>query len=121
MRSKMKVLIADDDARMRQMLRQTVAGVATDFCEADDGDAAVAAYAAQRPDWVLMDLRMKPTSGLAATRQIKARFPDARILIVTQYDEPDLRRAAQEAGACGYVLKENLSTVTRIVEAASQL
>lgn len=46
----MKVLIADDDARMRQMLRQTVARVATDLCEAADGDAAVAAYAAQRPD-----------------------------------------------------------------------
>jgi DNA-binding NarL/FixJ family response regulator len=55
-----------------------------------------------------MDIAMKDLDGISATRQIKAAYPDAKIIIVTGYDEAELRQAAREAGACGYVLKENL-------------
>jgi DNA-binding NarL/FixJ family response regulator len=58
-----------------------------------------------------MDIAMPRMDGLAATRELKARFPAARIVILTQYDEALLRAAAQAAGACGYLLKENLSEV----------
>lgn len=102
------ILIADDDARMRTMLRQILADLAGNVCEARDGGEAMAAYEVQRPDWVLMDLRMKPVDGLSATAGIKARFPEARIVIVSQYDDPELRLEAARVGACGYVLKENL-------------
>ena len=69
-----KILIADDDARMRQLLRQIVAGVANSVCEAADGGEAIAVCAAERRDWLLMDWRIKPTDGLQATAEIKARF-----------------------------------------------
>ena len=65
----MKILIADDDARMRQMVKQMVAGLASEVCEARDGGEAITICAAQRPDWVLMDLRMKPMDGLHATAE----------------------------------------------------
>ncbi len=111
----MKILIADDDARMRQMLKQLIAGLAIEVCEASDGTEAVALYAAQRPDWVFMDWRMKPMDGLHATAQIKARFPEAQIVIVSQYDDAELRTEAARAGACAYVLKENLQQLPEIV------
>ncbi len=103
-----KILIADDDARMRQIIRQTVAGLASAVYEAGDGGAAIALCATERPDWVLMDLRMQPVDGLRATFAIKARFPEMRVAIVTQYDDAGLRAEAARAGACAYVLKENL-------------
>jgi CheY-like chemotaxis protein len=110
-----KVLIADDDARMRQLVRQIVAGFASEICEASDGAAAVAICAAERPDWVLMDLRMKPIDGLRATAKIKAHFPETRIAIVSQFDDDALRAKALRAGACAYVLKENLHELLGIL------
>ncbi len=111
----MKILIADDDARMRQMLKQLIAGLAIEVCEASDGTEAVALYAAQRPDWVFMDWRMKPMDGLHATARIKGRFPEAQIVIVSQYDDAELRTEAARAGACAYVLKENLQQLRGIL------
>ena len=111
----MKILIADDDARMRQMVKQTVANLGTEFYEATDGSEAIAICAAQRPHWVLMDFRMRPMDGLRATAEIKARCPETRIVIVSQYDDAELRAEATRVGACAYVLKENLQELTGIL------
>jgi CheY-like chemotaxis protein len=110
-----KILIADDDTFMRQMLRQIVVGLAGAVYEAADGGEAIAVCAEERPDWVLMDVRMKPIDGLRATASIKARFPATRVAIVTQYDEPELRAEAMRAGACAYILKENLHELPGIL------
>ena len=113
-----KILIADDDARMRHVLRQIVSGLASEVYEARDGAEAMALYAIQRPDWVLMDWRMTPLDGLRATAEIKVHFPEARIVIVSQYDEPELRAEAAKAGACAYILKENLQEVRELLTAS---
>lgn len=108
---KMKLLIVDDNPMMRQMIRAVVGDLAEAVTECSDGDEAVEAYAANRfsaSDRVLMDMQMVRVSGLEATRRIRTVFPDARIIIVTQYDDPIWREAAAEAGACGYVLKDDL-------------
>jgi CheY-like chemotaxis protein len=112
-----KILIADDDVRMRQMLKQIVAGLASAVDEASDGGEAIAVCAAQRPDWVLMDLRMKPIDGLRATATIKSLYPATQVVIVTQYDDDELRAEALRAGACAYVLKENLHELPGILTA----
>ncbi len=113
----MKLLIADDDARMRQILRRTVAHLASAVYEATDGAEAVAVCAATQPDWVLMDVRMKPVDGLHATAAITARFPQTRVVIVTQYDDAQLRAEALLAGAHAYVLKENAHELPNILMA----
>jgi CheY-like chemotaxis protein len=107
----MKLLIVEDNPQMRQMIRAVVAELAEAVTECADGEEAVAAYAARqfnRDDRVLMDLQMPGIGGLEATRRIRAAFPDANVIIVTQYNDPHWRSAATQAGACGYVLKENL-------------
>ncbi len=108
---KMKILIVEDNPQMRRMIRAVVADLAEAVVECNDGEEAVATYTAQqfnRDDRVLMDLQMPGIGGLEATRRIRTAFPDAQIIIVTQYDDPHWRRAATQVGACGYVLKENL-------------
>lgn len=104
----MKVLLADDNAAMRQVIRRILHGLADEVCECGNGAEACTLYAAQHPDWVLMDVEMPEVNGLVATERIRADFPEARILIVTNYDDASLRAAAAQAGACGYVLKDNL-------------
>lgn len=107
-RATLKVLIVDDNPEARAMLKQYLRTGVGEFRECDDGADALAAYQQFRPDWVLMDLEMKRLNGLAATRLIRAQFPEAAILIVTNHDEQELRRAAAEAGAQGFVLKHDL-------------
>ena len=62
-----------------------------------------------------MDVRMPRMDGLTATRQIRQFHPSARIVMVTDYDDEDLRSAASEAGACGYALKQNLTELPGMV------
>lgn len=109
----MTVLIVDDSPRFRELIRSILADVVDEFHECADGDEAVAAYGASHPDWVLMDFKMARLGGLEATRRIVAAHPAARVLIVTAYDDSHWRAAAIEAGACGYVLKDNLLDVRR--------
>jgi CheY-like chemotaxis protein len=112
----MTVLIVDDSPQFRGLMRTVLAGLADEVNECANGDEAVAAYAAQRPDWVLMDLRMSRMGGLEATRRLLAADRTARVLIVTDYDDVHWRAAAAEAGACGYVLKEHVLEVRRLLE-----
>jgi CheY-like chemotaxis protein len=114
----MTVLIVDDSPRFRGLIRSILTDLVDEFHECADGDEAVAAYDARRPDWVLMDFKMARMGGLEATRRIVAAHPAARILIVTAYDDAHWRAAAIKAGACGYVLKDNLLDVRRLLKGA---
>jgi CheY-like chemotaxis protein len=109
----MSLLIVEDNDRMRRMIRSLVADIADPIYECEDGTEALDAYTVLRPDWVLMDLQMQRLGGLEATRRIRAAWPEARILIVTDYDDQDCRAAARQAGACGYLLKDDLLEVRR--------
>jgi CheY-like chemotaxis protein len=104
----MKVLIVEDDPAIRELIKRIIGDLADAVYECDDGTNAPMLYETNRPDWVLMDIRMKVVDGLTATEQIVRVWPGARILIVTSYSDLSLQEAARNAGACGYVLKENL-------------
>jgi two-component system, chemotaxis family, chemotaxis protein CheY len=117
----MTILIVEDSQPMRQLLKKLMSDLTEDFTECEDGAQALGAYRQCHPDWVLMDLKMKGVDGLAATRQIKAAFPEARIIIVTGYDDARLRAAAQKAGACGYVNKENLLELRQVLKQSPPL
>lgn len=112
------VLIVDDSQPMRELIRMTLEGVAEIVGECTDGADALAAYERLRPDWVLMDIGMKNVDGITATKQITSAYPQARIMIVTDYNDDELRRAAQEAGASHFVFKENLLDILEILSAA---
>jgi two-component system response regulator DegU len=114
----MKVLIVDDNASMRRMIRGIIQLLAAEIHECADGGEAFQMYARVLPDWVLMDIAMKPIDGITATRQIIVAYPQARILMVTNYNDDDLRREAKEAGACQYVIKEDLLKIVDVLAQA---
>ena len=93
----MKLLIVEDNDGMRSLIRRTVADLAETIHECSDGAEALAAYNTNRPDCVLMDIKMGRMDGITTTRNIRAAYPDARVIIVTDYDEDNLRHTA--AGA----------------------
>lgn len=114
----MKLLIVEDNARMRGLLRSVVADLCESVTECADGARALGAFDDCRPDWVLMDVRMPGLDGISATGRIREAFPAARVVIVTGYDDAKLRRAASAAGACAYVLKEDLFELRRVLAPA---
>jgi len=115
-----KVLIAEDNAAMREMLAAMCRDWGAEVIECVNGSDAVQAFARHQPDCVLMDFAMPEMDGLAATAQIKAQFPHARILIITQYDNEGLRQAAREAGASGFVRKEDLHQLPELIGGETQ-
>ena len=102
------LMIVDDNEQMRRLIKSLVSDLVEEIYECDDGRQAVALYAEHRPDWVLMDLRMREMDGLEATSRITAAFPQARIVMVTDYDDSELRDAARRAGAAHYISKRRL-------------
>ena len=113
----MNFLIVENNENMRRMLKVIVADLGGETFECADGSVALAAYAEHRPDWVLMDIKMEEVDGIRATRQITDSFPDAKVIVVSDYDDRDLHSAAREAGACGYVVKDNLHELSRFLQA----
>jgi CheY-like chemotaxis protein len=112
---RVKLLIVDDSVEMRALMRMLLGDLAANVVECGGGREAVALYFQFRPDWVIMDLQMQNGDGLSATREIRRDDPAARILIVTQFDEEPLREAAAASGAVGYVLKEDLLGIRRVL------
>ena len=115
----MKLLIVDDDPEIRRLIAVVLAPLAPEIAECGDGAEALAAYTRHAPDVVLMDIAMDGVDGLAATSAIIATHPAARVVIVSNHGAVDLREAASRAGACGYVLKEDLRQLRHVVENVS--
>ncbi|MBT1094106.1 response regulator transcription factor, partial [Streptomyces sp. Tu102] len=78
----------------------------TVVAEAADGDAAITVVDQQRPDVVLMDIRMPGRDGLSTTRELLTRPAPPRVLMLTTFDSDDLVLGALRAGALGFVLKD---------------
>jgi two-component system response regulator NreC len=112
MMDKIRLLLADDHAVLRSGLRlllnaepdMEVVG------EAGDGTEALERSLELHPDVVLMDITMGGMSGLAATRVIKDRLPQTKVLVLTMHDDEEYLRQMMEAGATGYVVKRAADT-----------
>ena len=123
-----RLAIVDDHELAREGLRDMLAD-ALDIevvGEAANGREALLLCSRLHPDLVLMDVRMPEMDGLAATREIKQRYPETSVMMVTMHENPDYLLEALKAGAAGYVLKdaprnEVLTAVRRVREGESSL
>ena len=103
-----RILIVDDQRLMREGLR-TLLELESDLAiaaEAEDGLAALEQYEATRPAVVLMDIRMPRLDGVEATRRLCQRWPEARVIILTTFDDDAYVFDGLRAGALGYLLKD---------------
>jgi len=102
-----RILVVEDQEDNRQILRDLLGSVGYDMIEAGNGEAGVAAAAAQRPDLILMDIQLPLMDGYEATRRIKAN-PELKgipIIVVTSYALSGDEAKARAAGCDAYVTK----------------
>lgn len=122
-----KVLLADDQAMIRSGLRMILESEADLLVigEAENGEEAIRLSRREKPDVVLMDVRMPGVDGLEATRQIHQTLPEVKIIVLTTFDLDEYIYAALRGGASGFLLKdadsETLIRAIRIVAAGDAL
>jgi DNA-binding NarL/FixJ family response regulator len=123
-----RVVLADDNYLLREGVKQLIetqpelelAAVGVDF------DSLMAAVEAERPDVVLTDIRMPPTGtdeGIRAAEQLRAKYPQMGVVVLSQYAEPEYALALLEKGAAGraYLLKERVSDIDQLVNAIREV
>ena len=106
--NKIKVLVVDDQKELAEEIAEVLR---TDselevVGTAGDGFAALKKLAANKPDVVLLDIRMPSMNGVVATQRIKTEYPDVKVLILTTFDDSDYILNAINNGASGYLLKD---------------
>ncbi len=119
--SKIRVLVADDHAIVREGVRALLA-LSDDIVvvgEASDGREAIDAVRRLRPDIILIDIARPGLGGLEATVEIRKENPDAKVLVLSQYDDREYVRRFLKLGVSGYVLKKAAgSALTAAIRAA---
>jgi DNA-binding NarL/FixJ family response regulator len=121
MNEPIRILLADDHPSLRAGLASILDAQPdlTVVAEAGSGSEAVACFKASRPDVLIMDLRMPGGDGIEAIRELIACDPDAKVLVLTTFDNEEDVFSALEAGARGYMLKD--TTREEIIEAVRQV
>ena len=104
-----RILVVDDHAIVREGLRALISGKPDMELvgEAGNGQEAVPLARSLQPDVILMDLVMPGKDGIQATQEIRRENSEARILVLTSFDEDDQVFSVIKAGALGYILKDS--------------
>ena len=103
-----RLAIVDDHELARESLQNMLADEPDIEIvgEAANGRQALLLCSRLRPDLILMDVRMPEMDGLAATEEIKERYPETSVMMLTMHENPDYLLEALKAGAAGYILKD---------------
>lgn len=127
MSNPVRILLVDDQKLIREGLR-TLLEIQSAFlvvAEAADGHEAIELYKKHRPDVVLMDINMPNMDGVEATRHLCGAHVDARILILTTFDDDEYVFEGIRAGALGYLLKDvssqELANAVQVVAAGGSM
>jgi DNA-binding NarL/FixJ family response regulator len=110
----MKLLVVGSNPLVRRMVLNVVADLASDIRECATAAEAIAAYAGDSPDFVLAD-----ADGMQAAPRLRDAYPEARVIVLGDYDDPDLRAQAFQAGASHYVLKDDMFSLIGLMQSLS--
>lgn len=116
-----KILLVDDAAFMRMMIKDALTKNGyTAIIEAGDGEQACAQYEAEKPDLVIMDITMPNKTGIEALRDIKAKYPGAKIVMCSAMGQESMVVEAIKLGALDFIVKpfkpdRILQTVSKIL------
>lgn len=121
-----RVVLADDVAGTRDLVRwfleEDEEGPRVEVVgEADNGTEVLPLVMDLRPDVVLMDARMPALDGISCTRLLAEEAPDVKVIVFSVFDDPDLRRMAEEAGAYAFMVKgSDMGEVRRTIVRAAE-
>jgi DNA-binding NarL/FixJ family response regulator len=102
------VILADDHTLVLEGFRRLLETQCELLATVGDGQALLQAVAQYRPDLVILDISMPIMNGIEAARALKSQFPSIKLVFVTMHADPAYIRAAFQAGASGYILKQSL-------------
>ncbi|MGD1089462.1 MAG: response regulator transcription factor [Verrucomicrobiota bacterium] len=111
----MRLMIVDDHAGTREMIRNFLNLPGITFCECASGDEAVLRAREFKPNWVTIDVQMPGLNGFQSAEALRAEHPSARVIIVTGFNEPHFYQFSQSVGAVGLIHKENLMELRTIL------
>ena len=123
----MRIVIADDAALIREGVAHAAHRSGLEVVDqVGDADALLASVRDQRPDVALVDIRMPPThtdEGLRAAQEIRARYPETAVLVLSQHLEPAyaLRLVEESPEGVGYLLKERVGRVEQLLDAVQRV
>ena len=104
---KYTALIVDDNIKMRttiqKILKEHLKNKITRIIECENGKDATELYVRHKPEWTIMDIKMPVMDGLEASKIILKFHPEAKIIILTQYDDPGYYELAQKIGIKAFV------------------
>jgi len=113
-------MIVDDNELMRKEIFKSVAQQTDTVLECDDGETALSNCVDFKPDWILMDIRMKGMNGITAAKRIKENIPDINIAFVTGYDNYSYRQEAKSLSIEHYFIKTNLLDIRKVLDRYKQ-
>jgi two-component system response regulator (stage 0 sporulation protein F) len=100
-----KLLIVDDEPKIRAMLADCLQQTALAIATAESGEEALAKLAQDPPDVMILDVKMKGMSGVEVLRQVRASFPHIGVLIITGFDDERVEQDATRLGVLGVIHK----------------
>lgn len=108
----MKIIVVDDDYLVVSSLKTILAANGFDIiATGSSGKEAVSLFSKHKPDILLMDIRMENTNGIEASRQILDEYKDAKILLLTTFNDEEYITKAINFGCKGYILKQNIDSL----------
>lgn len=117
----MKIILIDDDPIVLKSLETILKAYGHEIlAKGYNGNQAVKLYEEHRPDLVLMDIRMEEKSGIEATEEILSKNKDAKILLLTTFNDEEYISKALSLGCSGYILKQNIDGLSSAIEAISK-
>ena len=112
------VMIIDDDPIVVESLSLIIENGGYEvIITGYSAEEAIANYSIYKPDITLLDIRMQDKSGIDAASTILSEFPQAKILLVTTFEDSDFIQAALQLGCTGYILKQNIKSILPAIEA----
>ena len=100
------ILVVDDSMIMRKKIMNILTDLGHNIVgEASTGEEAIIKYGKVKPDFVTMDVTMAEMNGIEATKILKEKYPDMKLVIITSHGQENLVRQAIKGGAKGYILK----------------